>query len=50
MKRKKAAMLTSVWESGANGRGVGDLQEDGLEGLCAAIDTFIQLPELRTEN
>jgi len=50
LKRKKTAILMSMWESGASGQGVGDLQEDGLEELGAAIDTFIELPELRTES
>jgi len=31
------------------GRGVGDLREDGLEGFDAAVNTFTQFPELRTE-
>ena len=49
-KGKKAAVLTSAREGRAEGRGVGDLREDDLEALDAAVNTFTQFPELRTEG
>ena len=32
------------------GRGAGNLQEDGLGELDAAVNTFIRFPELKTKN
>ena len=51
LKRKKVTMLTSTREDEVKERGVGDVkQEDDLEELDAAVNTFIWFPELRTES
>ena len=50
MEGKEATILTSIREGGAKERGVGDLEEDDLEELDAAVNAFIQFPELGTET
>ena len=51
LKRKKVTMLTSTREDEVKERGVGNVkQEDDLEELDAAVNTFIRFPELRTES
>jgi len=50
LKRKRAAILTSMREGWAKGRGIGDLQEDDLEELDTATNTFIRFFELGTES
>jgi hypothetical protein len=47
---KKAAILSSTREGGAKGRGLGDMQGNGLNGLDTVVNTFIQFPELRKES
>ena len=49
LKKKRAAVLTSTGEGREKGRG-GDMQEDDLEQLGAAVNTFIQFPRLTTES
>jgi len=41
---------TTVREGGAKGQGVGDLQEDGLRELDAAVNDFIRFPDLGTKS